>query len=57
MSFDSDASNIIASLMAVMENISHGPLFSCSPGAFLDGFLLRDVNGPSQRIDYNNMPS
>ena len=56
MSFDSDASNTIAGLMAVMEKMSQGGYFHGLPELF-DVFLLWDVNGFSQRIDCNDIPS
>lgn len=57
VSFDSDASNAIAGLMAVMEKMSPGGFFHGLPELFFDIFLLWDVNGPSQRIDCNDIPS
>jgi hypothetical protein len=57
LSFDSDAANAIAGLLAFMSQITPGGFFHGLPEMFFDVFLLWDVTGNSQRLDCDSIPS
>jgi hypothetical protein len=56
LSFDRDALNAIAGLMAVLEKQSPGGFFWGLPEVFFDTFLLWDINGSTERKDCEEIP-